>query len=156
MLAWITDLNLYFGVVPINSFLQLGLVIDILTCVWLDYLKIRHSTKWFGHIATHQVINGHRLSNFGQISLENGSTLIQDIPEDLFQLVVVGDEQWVNLTTGIVQVLADVDVTKRYFFIWSLTLGQNKPEYLSLVSFFTTVIFARKAVAYESEAILGG
>jgi hypothetical protein len=52
--------------------------------------------------------------------------------------------------------LADVDVTKRYFFIWSLTLGQNKPEYLSLVSFFTTVIFARKAVAYESEAILGG
>ena len=57
---------------------------------------------------TYKIINGHSLSNLGQGSFENGTTFVEYFPENFFKLCIVCDEECVDLTAGVVQVLARV------------------------------------------------
>ena len=56
----------------------------------------------------YQVVDGDRLSDLSQGPLEDGSAFVEDLPEDLFKLGVIGDEQRVDLAAGVVQVLTRV------------------------------------------------
>ena len=69
--------------------------------------------------ATHEIINGHSLSNLGQGSFKNGSTFIEYFSENFFKLIIVCDEECVDLSAGVVQVLARV-VRGKSQTIWKL------------------------------------
>ena len=56
----------------------------------------------------YQVIDGDRLGDLSQGSLQDGSAFVEDLAKDFFQLGVVGDEKGVDFAAGVVQVLARV------------------------------------------------